>query len=309
MTWTQAGTIQITRDWQYTEPIAEGSYFRLKHTEAPNGGLFAIAQCEVDSDGKLSIGDSQILAVEKGIDDIVKLPRSAYTNRRIAIKKVTAQPSLEQEIRRLFLPNFLMPLEQEINYIRRNNWQIDIEVSDYAEASTENKLPTPKNTQLNYESNGDEKGVFYHLGIDGATRNNPQISGAILLSASSRAEGSLENIVDRTTGMFATGGNPNEWVKVDLKTKKLKCNYYSIKGWMYSGDLLRNWNFQGSNDETNWENLDIQTNNQVGQNAWYSKNVNTTTFYRYFRILSTGPNSNGSFNLTLSEWELYGELS
>lgn len=134
MAWTACGTIQISRDWQYTEPIAQGSYFRLKHTEAPNGGLFAIAQCEVDSEGKLSVGDSQILATEKGVSDIIKLPKTAYTYRRIAIKKITSLPSLEQEIRRLFLPNFLMPIEQEINYIRRNNWQVDIEVSDYSDA-------------------------------------------------------------------------------------------------------------------------------------------------------------------------------
>lgn len=133
MGWTSSGSIQLSRDWQYTEPIAEGSYFRLKHTEAPNGGLFAIAQCEVDSEGKLSIGDSQILAVEKGIADVVKLPKTAYTDRRIAIKKISSQPNLEQEIRRLILPNLLAPIEQEINYIRRNNWRVDIEVSDYAE--------------------------------------------------------------------------------------------------------------------------------------------------------------------------------
>lgn len=133
MPWSSAGTIQLTRDWQYTEPIATGSYFRLKHTEARNGDLFAIAQCEVDADGNLSIGDTQILAVEKGINEIIKLTKSVYTDRRIAIKRITSQPSLEQETRRLFLPNFLIPPDQEITFIRRNNWVVNIEVSDYYE--------------------------------------------------------------------------------------------------------------------------------------------------------------------------------
>lgn len=148
MAWTPAGTIQISRDWQYTEPIATGSYFRLKHTEARNGDLFAIAQCEVDTDGNLSISDSQVLAVEKGISDVIKLPKTAYTDRRIAIKRVTSQPSLEQELRRLLLPNFLMPPNQEIRFIRKNNWTVNIEVSDYVETKPTQTDYTPQFTDV-----------------------------------------------------------------------------------------------------------------------------------------------------------------
>lgn len=129
-----AGRIQISRNWQYTEPVNTGNYFRLRHIEAPINGLFAIAQCEVDAQGNLSLRDSQILAVDKGISDVIKLDGGAFTGRRIAIKKINSQPNLEQEIRRLLLPNFLIPADQEINFIKRHNWQIDIEVSDYVES-------------------------------------------------------------------------------------------------------------------------------------------------------------------------------
>lgn len=131
MAWTACGTIQLSRDWQYTKPITEGTYFRVKHTEAKKGALFAIAQCEVDANGYISIGDTQVLEAEKGINDVVKLPKGVFTERRIALKRFDIQPSLEQQIRELFLPNFLVQVEQELNYIKRNSWSVDIEVSDY----------------------------------------------------------------------------------------------------------------------------------------------------------------------------------
>ncbi len=133
MAWNPVGNIQLSRNWQYTEPVTEGDYFRIKHSEAKKGALFAIAQCEVDANGYISIGDTQVLEAEKGINDVVKLPKGAFIERRIAVKRFDTQPNLEQEIRRLFLPNFLIFAEQEINYIRRNNWTLNIEVSDFVE--------------------------------------------------------------------------------------------------------------------------------------------------------------------------------
>lgn len=132
MAWTNQGSIQLTSDWQYTDPIPTGSFFRLKHTEAPNGGLFVIAQCEIDSDGKLSLIDSQVLAVEKGISDTLKLSLpGCFTERRIAIKKLPKQPNLEQEIRRLLLPGYLQPTDDEaIRIVSRLKWTVGVEVSD-----------------------------------------------------------------------------------------------------------------------------------------------------------------------------------
>lgn len=288
MTWTTCGTIQVSRDWQYTEPIASGSYFRLKHTEAPSGGLFAIAQCEVDSDGKLSIGDSQILAVEKGVSDVVKLPLSAYTNRRIAIKKVTSLPSLEQEIRRLFLPNFLMPIEQEISYIRRNNWQIEIEVSDEVEvigtdytdrfsaidtklSTIEQKIssntpssaaPQSSTKLLTYSSFGDTNGLFYFAGTgygSAQTWSHPALSNQVEIYSFARNT-SANQIIDRdvNTGFASREGAGNTTVDftVNLKTKKLKvtdltvlfCNAPDTRRW-------GGYRLEGSNDKQAWNKL------------------------------------------------------
>lgn len=137
MAWTASGSILLTNDWQYTEPIPSGSFFRFKHTEAPNGGLFAIAQCQIDADSKLSLIDSQVLAVEKPITDVLEFPfPGCFSERRIAIKKLSKQPSLQQELRRLFLPGYLQPTEEEIRVVSRSNWAIEVEVSDFIEPTT-----------------------------------------------------------------------------------------------------------------------------------------------------------------------------
>lgn len=345
MGWTASGSIQLSRDWQYTEPIAEGSYFRLKHTEAPNGGLFAIAQCEVDSDGKLSIGDSQVLAVEKGISDIVKLPKTAYTDRRIAIKKITSQPNLEQEIRRLILPNLLAPIEQEINYIRRNNWKVDIEVSDYAEvvgtdytdrftaidtklstieqkiSSNSSSTPAPSNTKtLTYQSDGDTNGVCYWIGTNYGTEAwvNPHAAERVVVSKSGASNADLnfvERMVDRIANDVGTNNQPNSWIKIDLGiTNKLTINYYSLRGrtGQYNDNYPRNWKLQGSNDNSSWIDLDTQSNNIAisGQGIWVSIPVsNQAVGYRYLQILQTGLTSSDASFLSLGEFEFYGTLT
>lgn len=147
MAWTSSGSILLSSDWQYTEPISTGSFFRLKHTEAPNGGLFAIAQCEVDADGKLALIDSQVLAVEKPISDVIRLAKpGCFTERRIAIKKLPRQPSLQQELRRLFLPGYLQPTEEEIRIVSRSNWKIDVEVSDFIATTSSTETGTGTGT-------------------------------------------------------------------------------------------------------------------------------------------------------------------
>lgn len=136
MAWASSGSILLSSDWQYTEPIPTGSFFRLKHTEAPNGGLFAIAQCEIDDTGKLYLFDSQVLAVEKPITDVLRFSfPGCFAERRIAIKKLPKKPSLQQELRRLFLPGYLQPTEEEIRIVPRSNWSIEVEVSDIAEST------------------------------------------------------------------------------------------------------------------------------------------------------------------------------
>lgn len=334
MTWTPAGTIQLSRDWQYTEPIATGSYFRLSHSEARNGDLFAVAQCEVDAQGNLSIGDTQVLAVEKGISDVIELPKNAFTDRRIAIKRILSQPSLEQEFRRLFLPNFLIPPEQEIKFIRRNNWAVTVEVSDYVEPTTivdltpiseqltriEQKIdaissespPTPI-ANLTYSFDGDTNGLIYYLGTNDGTTGfvNPVDLKVIdVFSTPTPSAFAANNLFNRSSSQSFYSNGENAYFGVDLKTKKLAVNYYSLQGNNNSvSEHPRNWKLQGSFDNATWEDVDQQINNTtITAATWVSIPVNSEIAYRYFRILLTGLNSANQHILCVGEWELYGKL-
>lgn len=148
MVWTSIGDpILLSTEWQYTEPITSGEFFRLNHQNPSYGALFAIAQVEINNN-ELHILDSQVLQVEKGISDVIKFPLpGCFTNRRLAIKRLLKQPTLEQEVRRLFLPGYLQSEDDQIRIINRSEWQVAIEVSDYAEPEISLDL-TPIETKL-----------------------------------------------------------------------------------------------------------------------------------------------------------------
>lgn len=344
MAWISGGSILLSSDWQYTEPIASGSFFRLKHTEAPNGGLFAIAQCEVDADGKLSLIDSQVLAVEKPITDVLRFSEpGCFIERRIAIKKLPRQPSLQQELRRLFLPGYLQPTEEEIRIVSRSNWSVDIEVSDFVEpaltvdfapihtkldaitssmkalqnlSSSPDPTPSPASntTTLTYASDGDTNGLFYYLGTNKNTTafSNPTTAGIIAVTQSTYSSyGKPEWLTDRGGDSIHTNNEPNSWVAIDLKTNgTFKCNYYSVKARSENNQNLRSFEFQGSNDFITWNVLDSKTNQtQISSDAWVSYPIPLTASYRYFRILQTGLNQNSSNFLVINELEIYGNLT
>jgi len=74
---------------------------------------------------------------------------------------------------------------------------------------------------------------------------------------------------------------------------------------------LRNWSLQGSNDGKNWTLLkkhvnDNTLNSNFGTASWPVKEA--TRNFRHFRVLQTGHNSSGNNFLSLSGFELYGEL-
>lgn len=269
MAWTPIDSLQLTRDWQYTDPIPTGTFFRLKQTEAPNGGLFVIAQAEL-VDGKLSIIDSQVLAVEKDVTDAIKLSLpGCFTERRIAIKKLPYQPTLEEEVRRLFLPRILQDLQDEtIRIISRSKWVVDIEVSDSIESSTSvnfapiqtrldeistkidnlqssgsSSSPTANTRTLTYASDGDTNGVAYWIGTNYGTEpwTNPHTANRVTVTIinSNPAGGSPEVMVDRSidvapnsnsSSAIAEAVNSVSSISIDLGINNLLlCNYYSIR--------------------------------------------------------------------------------
>ncbi|MBH8561647.1 hypothetical protein I8748_05545 [Nostoc sp. CENA67] len=167
-----------------------------------------------------------------------------------------------------------------------------------------------------YSSNGDANGIFYWLGTYGTGSGwlNPYTAGLVGITGSSYYDGSASNsdvsqLVNRVDGNgFASQNIANSWLKIDLKQRKLKPSYYSIRARQFNANLIKNWKFQGSNDDSNWTDLDSKTNQSVVASQWFSLSVTSSTFYRLFRILQMGVSSSSDNILTLGEIELYGTL-
>ncbi|MEH2445790.1 MAG: hypothetical protein V7K18_08400 [Nostoc sp.] len=174
------------------------------------------------------------------------------------------------------------------------------------------------NKTLTFSSNGDTNGLFYWLGTAKGTKAwlNPDGTDLLNATASSTGFGTVHSLCDQADTEFYTNSNSNSWVKFQILSGKLKCNYYSIRN-RYRSDSdaqhsLRNWKLQGSNDDAIWVDLDTRINNTFldTSSKWLSLPVSpTTAAYSYFRILQNGVNSNNYDYLCLGEVELYGEYT
>ncbi len=118
-------------------------------------------------------------------------------------------------------------------------------------------------------------------------------------------------LVDRAANdAIATANIANSFLIIDLKTRKLQPNYYSIRARNFNANHLKNWKFQASNDYATWIDLDTRAlATALTSNQWFSAPINgQTTAYRFFRLLQTGLSSSADNVLTLGEIEMYGTL-
>jgi hypothetical protein len=169
--------------------------------------------------------------------------------------------------------------------------------------------PTSTTKQLTFSSSGDTNGLAYFLGTNKgvAAWQNPHNNG-LVMSASATEVGTVNSLVDRQASEFYSPNSTGNWVKLTISSGTLKCNYYSIRNRSNTDHYLRNWKLQGSNDDSTWTDLNVQTNNTTLASAsqWLSLPVTSTTAYKYFRLLMTGVNSANYYYLCLGELELYG---
>ena len=122
--------------------------------------------------------------------------------------------------------------------------------------------------------------------------------------------------VDRATAPGAAPywyqSNPNpsgQWVKFDLKARKLIPNRLAIRNRPEPGYSLTSFVVEGSNDDSSWTTL--LTVGAVGFSAvseWKSWAIpGISTAYRYLRVRSTGLDASGSTNyFSVAEIEYYG---
>lgn len=175
------------------------------------------------------------------------------------------------------------------------------------------------NPQEVASASGDEgRDIVYYLGSAGRTKNftNPAQDGLMGISASTVLNDSEapEALLEDNLIRFSTASNPNSWVLLDFKGRKVVPRYYSLRHYSsWDAEALRNWSLEGSNDCMTWdvlrEHINDTTLNSKGQkHTWQIGDGLGEQAYRWLRIRQAGLNSNNHHYLALSEIEVYGIL-
>ena len=184
-----------------------------------------------------------------------------------------------------------------------------------------------------YTYDFDENGALYFLGTKGKRYQyrNPHEINMVKAFASSLSKGNISDFVGRELTNLRTENEENSFFGVDLGSNRtLVPSAYSIRNRNSSSHVMLCWNLEASNDRLNFEILDTRifsnkNNPQIHQKLEKERNLLkqpgcTSTWgiskkvkerfpdgFRYFLLKQIDKNSNGSYNLAISGFELYGE--
>jgi len=183
-----------------------------------------------------------------------------------------------------------------------------------------------------YNYDFDENGALYYIGTLGKKYiyRNPHELKLVKAFASSISKGEISDFVGRNLVNLRTENEELSYFGVDLGlNRRLIPSAYSLRNRNSSTHVLLCWNLEGSNDKINFEVLDTRIfaseNYEINKKLGSERNLLiqpgcTSTWgisrkirekfpegFRYFLIKQIDKNSNGSYNLTNSGFEIYGE--
>lgn len=202
-----------------------------------------------------------------------------------------------------YLSSFIIANDIHTNTVQNN-------IKQYLINTYNIKLTT---TTINFDSLGGND-IFYYLGTNGLTTTwvNPISINLIETTASTIGGGTVDMLTNRTTSEFYCTNVANSWIKFNFGIYNINPNYYVIRARSGgSTSLPRNWKLQGSNDDTNWIDLDTRTGDAslTTANQFAGFTCSSTTAYRYIRILMTGLSSTGNNFFSIGEFYIYGNIS
>eukprot|EP01083_Nonionella_stella_P119376 356792_1 len=167
-----------------------------------------------------------------------------------------------------------------------------------------------------YKSDFDTNGIVYAIATHyGQTKwTNPGKQGLIRIKSSRWLDGNIEDVLSRTkaASWCSSSSFTNAWLSIDFRAKKkIKPSHYTLRN-DCGGFYLRKWNFEGSNNGTDWTVLrehdnDTSLNSAYDTHTWA---INVDQYYQMFRIFMTGEDSSNMYwYLSCSGFEIYGHLS
>lgn len=118
------------------------------------------------------------------------------------------------------------------------------------------------------------------------------------------AEGSLKMVDGSLDTKFFVAGYPvTFWAQLTFPTAQVLKSYSLSSGNDSPDRDPKSWKLMGSNDSTNYVQVDIRTNESfVSRNLTKNYDFTNTTAYKYYRLFITA--NNGSADLQLSEWRV-----
>ena len=173
-----------------------------------------------------------------------------------------------------------------------------------------------------YESDFDVNGIIYAIGTEYGEHQwqNPSEKGLIEIKTATmmgRLSKPKDYLIGRESGIDCIVGvkDSDNWFSIDFKTVSIKPSNYTLRHITGPNNKnhLRNWVLEGSNDGNNWECLsehkdDESLNENDATFTWKMEHNNIDTFYQYFRLRMTGPDSSGQWYLCCSGFEIYGQI-
>lgn len=175
--------------------------------------------------------------------------------------------------------------------------------------------PVIPGVSLTYSSDGDANGLFYYLGTTKGT--TPWSNPSPQLTYGRSGTGFYDNFSTMTNRIIdAHPGNTwleaSPYILVDIgANNSIVPNYVSVRSWVNSDRLPRNFKIGGSNDGSTFTDLLTVTANTTitGGSQWLSLPISgVITAYRYLRYEAFSPgDSNNVIEVALGEWEFYGQ--
>jgi hypothetical protein len=173
-----------------------------------------------------------------------------------------------------------------------------------------------------YHHDFDDNGILNYVATNGGTTAyvNPHTSGKVVVTPSSMSPNycTVEGFIGRSPpttggGFNFTNNVAGSSVAIQLPLAVSVTRYTVRHGRVdQQHHVLRNWNFEGSNDGVEWVVLRQHANDQslaarAHSTASWDVDNGDRAFSR-FRILATGPGSSGNNYLAVGGLELYGQV-
>eukprot|EP01084_Bolivina_argentea_P302995 523073_1 len=188
-------------------------------------------------------------------------------------------------------------------------------MAEEKEPKPKKKIPLDKHIIFKYQSDFDENGLFYALGTNFGKEpyTNPATGKVKIVTTkmNSDSQPSYEFIGRNKTRTLTQNLQPS-FFYVDFGKYGLKPTHYTLRHYSTQAQYhLKCWEFQGSNDGTNWtclkkHNDETSLKGASKSHTWKLSN-NIDEYYSYFRVVLTSTIDGGYWHLCCSGMELYGE--